>query len=173
MSAGKHWAGITQLRNTVANMYRWTARFVVSVMLVPSVVPVIGPLALARVAPAEGMHCMRRPLAETAAAVAVPAAEPAMHCHHQAAQSTEQSVEHKSVEHIGGPASSEASFRSVDCCCNHDCCRSVTTSEWAQPAGRHSSYVSLLTESAVAALAAARVLSPLIGADSARAPPRG
>jgi hypothetical protein len=142
-------------------MHRWTARFVVLVMLVP----VIGPLALARMAPMEGMHCVRQPLA---AAAATPAAEPAMHCHEGAPRSAEQSEQQSAVS----SASTEASFRSLDCCRNHDCCRSVTTSEWAQAVGRHYSYVRLLIEPAVPALAAARVSSPLIGADSARAPPR-
>jgi hypothetical protein len=158
-------------------MYRWTARFAVLLMLVP----VIGPLALAQVGPAEGMHCMRRPLAVAAGS---PGVEPAMPCHHGATQSAEQSSEQSSEKSseqssqrtkgslAGLSASPEASFRSVDCCRNHDCCRSAATSEWAQPARRHSSYVRLLIEPALSALGAAHVLSPIAGADSARAPPR-
>jgi hypothetical protein len=141
-------------------MYRWTARFVVLAMLVP----IVGPLALARVAPAEGMHCMRRPLADAAATTS---AEPVMHCH----QVSPQGAEKRSEQTAASAASSEALVHSVDSCCNHDCCRSAKTSEWTQPAGRHSSYLGLLIEPVLPALAA-RIASQIVGADSARAPPR-
>jgi len=137
-------------------MHRWTARFLLLLMLVPA----FGPLALAGVAPPEGMHCMRRPVTASPAS-----AERAMHCHHGGPQSATQNV--------ASPASSEASFRSLDCCCQHcDCCRSSKTSEWARPACNHFSFASLLIEPALLASAAPRLSAPLIGADSARAPPR-
>jgi hypothetical protein len=136
-------------------MVRWTARFVLLVMLVP----VFGPMALATVAPQQGMHCMRRPLA-TAPAVA---AEPAMHCHHDAAAAAPQAQS----------AANEVSFRSLDCCCPHcDCCRNSKISEWARPATSHPSLGSLLIEPAPGGFVAARVSAPLIDAGSARAPPR-
>ena len=136
-------------------MWGWTARFLLLVMLVPA----IGPLALARVAPPEAMHCMRRPL-QTAA----PAAEPAMHCHHAAAAAGNAMPQ---------AASSEASFCSLDCCCpNHDCCRGLKTSEWARPASNLLSLVTLLIEPALPAQMAARVSTAITGPDSARAPPR-
>ncbi len=131
-------------------MHRWTAGLLLLVMLVPG----LAPLALAGTAAPEAMHCMRRPLSGTA-----PAAQPAMHCHEAMAQAPPEQ-------------SSEASFRSLDCCCqNHDCCRSVKTSEWAQPASVHFSFVSLLIESALGAPAILRVSVDLTAPDSARAPP--
>jgi hypothetical protein len=151
-------------------MQRWIAKFVVLVMLVPT----FGPLALASLAPMEGMHCMRRPLG------APPGAETAMHCHEgmpsQAERGSErrsdQGLEKSSEQAAASSASSEASFRAPDCCRNHDCCRSVATSERAHLTGLRSSYVSLRVEVILSALAAARISSALIGSDSARAPPR-
>jgi hypothetical protein len=149
-------------------MHRWIAKFVVLVMLVP----MFGPLALARLAPIEGMHCMRRPLGAT---VATPGDEPAMHCHEGVPQGAErnsgQSFE-ESSQAAATPDSSQASFRSPDCCRNHDCCRSAATSGRAHLIGIRSLHVSLRIEVALSALAATRVSSSLIGADSARAPPR-
>jgi len=131
-------------------MHRWTAKFLLLVMLVP----VCGPLALARVAQPETMHCMRHPLQQTAHAV-----EPAMHCHHGMAPS---------------PATEtpEKSFRSLDCCCqNHDCCRGLKTSEWARPASNLLSCVSLLIEPAPVPQLAARFSADFTGQESTRAPP--
>lgn len=150
-------------------MHRWTARFLLLVMLVPA----IGPLALGRVAPPGAMHCMRRPL--LAAAVAS-SAQPAMHCH-QAAQETEAAqngAAQNGALQTSRPASSETSFRSLDCCCcNRDCCcRGLKTSEWARPATNHLSFVSLLIEPAVPTLVTASASAVLTGPDSARAPPR-
>jgi len=142
-------------------MHRWTARFLLLVMLVPAV----GPVALARVASPAPMHCMRGPLA------VAPAAETAMHCHHVASQSVPQTVEPQaSASH----ASQEASFRSIDCCCGQhcDCCRNSKMSEWARAASSHLSFVSLLIEPALPAAMAHRVSTFLAGPDSARAPPR-
>jgi len=71
------------------------------------------------------------------------------------------------------PASSGASFRSLDCCCSHDCCcRILKTSDWAKPAVNHLSFVGLLIEPALSAPITDRVSAVLIGPDSARAPPR-
>ncbi len=149
-------------------MQRWLAKFVVLVMLVPT----FGPLALARLAPVEGVHCMRRPLG---AARALPGAEAAMHCHEvmpsRAERSSGQGSE-PSAQAAPSPASSEASFRSPDCCRNHDCCRSVAKSERAHLTGLCSSHVSLRIEPAASTVAATRISSALVGAHSARAPPR-
>ena len=59
-------------------MYRWTARFVLLVMLAP----ITGPLALASTAPPPMQCCVRRPLTTAP----VPAAESTMPCHHGASQ---------------------------------------------------------------------------------------
>lgn len=146
---------------SLTTMHRWTARFLLLVMLVPAV----GPLGLARVPPPAPMHCMRRPLAAT------PAAEPAMHCHHGASQTAPPTDESQAAP---SPISSEASLRSLDCCCGRhcDCCRNSKASEWARPASNHLSFVGLLIESGPPAAMAPRVPTFLAGPDSARAPPR-
>jgi len=127
------------------------------------IVPAFGPLALAGAAQSSPMHCMRRPLQPS------PAAEPAMHCHHAAAQSAApQSAEPQSSL---APPSSETSLSSPDCCSNHDCCRSLKTSEWARPASAQLSVAGLQIEPAPSAALAVRLSAPLTGPDSARAPP--
>jgi hypothetical protein len=164
-------------------MYRWTARFALLVMLVP----VIGPLALAISRPPEKMQCcIRRPLA----AARVSAAEPEMPCHHRASDSgsndastrspqvSSQFASHAtsqpSTQSATSPsaASSEASFRSLDCCGQRcGCCQSSKTSEWARLASNRLFFISLHIEPAVGESASARVSAPLLDADSARAPP--
>lgn len=125
-------------------MHRWTARFLLLIMLVPA----FGPLALARAAQPEAMHCIRKP------------AQPGMQCHHAMAKSPL-------------PESSENTFRALDGCCpNHDCCRGASTSEWARPAAHQTSDLSLLIEPAPAPQGAATPPTGLSGSDSARAPPR-
>jgi hypothetical protein len=128
-------------------MYRWTAGFLLLVMFVPG----LAPLALARTAASETMHCMRlRPGAV--------AAQPAVHCHH-------------GMEQAAGPESPEVSFRALDCCHNHNCCRSVKTSEWARPACIHFSVLRLLLDSALVVPAIIRGSADVIAPDSPRAPP--
>jgi hypothetical protein len=131
-------------------MHRWTARFLLLVMLVPAV----GPLALARVGAPQAMHCIRQPLRTPLSA------QPGMQCHHGMALTPQ-------------PASPQESFNSLDCCSgNHDCCRGLKTSEWASPASNQLLIISLLIEPALRAQAAAGVSPDLLGRDSARAPPR-
>jgi len=145
-------------------MHRWTARFTLLVMLAPFV----GPPALAGVDPMQGMHCMRRPLADAPAASP---AEPPMHCHHAASQSAEP--ENSRTADSALSAVPEASFRSLDCCCSdHDCCRTVKTSEWARRASDYDSSIGLLIEPAASAPVTAHVSAVFAGPDSARAPPR-
>jgi len=55
---------------------RWTARFLLLVMVAPA----FGPLALARVSQPEAPHCMRRPMSGQSASGK--SAQPAMQCHH-------------------------------------------------------------------------------------------
>ena len=150
---------------SLITMHRWTARFLLLVMLVPA----FGPLALARVGAPAGMHCMRRPLA----AEQDRAAEPAMHCHHSAVQSAGQSAP-QAAESQTSAAAPAASLRSLDCCCGQhcDCCRNSKTSEWARPAATHLSVISVLIEPAPAAHFVTRPATLFTGPDSARAPPR-
>jgi len=145
--------------------------FTAGLLLVAMLVPAFGPLALARLAPPEGMHCMRRPLAVTAA---TPAGEHVMHCHHASSQAgtpREPASQNPAV----ADASLQVSIRSLDCCCGQhcDCCRGAKASEWARPASNHLSFVSLLIEPARRAEIAARVSAVSSDPDSARAPPRG
>jgi hypothetical protein len=129
---------------------RWTAGFLLLVMLAPA----FGPLAVAHAAQPEAMHCMRQ-------SVSVHAAQPAMPCHHAMAQS-------KTPQ----PESSEASFQAVaNCCLKHDCCCRVATLEWAHPAFSLLSFLSLLIEPARASQSTILLSSDISGHDSARAPP--
>lgn len=144
-------AGNPSPRSTVIHMHRWTARFLLLAMLLP----VLGPLALARAVQPEAMHCVRKPLQP-----ATQTNQPAMHCHHAIAQAP-------------APGSPATSFNSLDCCCqNHDCCRGLKTSEWARPASNLLSYVSLPIEPAPAPQFAAQISADPTGQDSTRAPPR-
>jgi hypothetical protein len=136
---------------------RWTARFLLLVMLVPA----FGPLAMARSAQPGAMHCMRQP-------VAVHAAQPAMPCHHAMAQSKPPQSESSQGE------SSEPSFQATnnDNCCQNHCCCGATTSEWAQPVSNLLSFLSLPIEPARPWLSAVLQSSDISRQDSARAPPR-
>ncbi|MGA8301438.1 MAG: hypothetical protein WB817_18290 [Terriglobales bacterium] len=134
-------------------MHRWTARIALLVMLVP----VFGPLAMAGVAPPPMQCCVRRPLTGASAGVA----EPAMPCHHGSARAATAQ----------GADSREHALRSQDCC-GHCCCQNSPTSEWARPASNHPAFANRPAARAFGAPTAARVSSPLISADSARAPPR-
>jgi hypothetical protein len=130
---------------------RWTARFLLLVMLAPA----FGPLALARAAQPEAMQCMRQSVSERSE-------QPAMQCHHAMAQSKPPR-----------PEPSEAAFQAADNCCeNHDCCRGVTTSEWARPASSLFPCSNLLIEPARPSRSAVLQSSDISGDDSARAPPR-
>jgi hypothetical protein len=151
-------------------MHRWTARFLLLVMLVPA----FGSIALARAIPSGPMHCLRRPVRADARAVA--SAEPQMHCHGGAAQARSQSASSQNAESPSAvaPASPPASFRSSDgCCCqNHGCCGSLKTSEWASIAYADLSSIRLLVESAHASPGSILESANLTGFDSARAPPQ-
>ncbi len=145
---------------------RWTARFLLLVMLAPA----FGPLAMAHCAQPQAMHCMRQSMSGHAAsghAASAHAAQPAMPCHHAMARSEPPQPESSPVE------SSETSFQPANngnCCQNHCCC-GATTSEWAQPASTLLSFLSLLIEPARPSPNAALQSSDISGHDSARAPP--
>lgn len=129
-------------------MHRWTAKFLMLVVLVP----IFGPIAMAQCAQPGASHCTRQPMA----------AQPAMPCHHAMAQSKPSQ-----------PETSESFQASNDGNCCHDhCCCGATTSEWAHPASNHLCFVSLLIEPALPLIITARVSAFFAGPDSARAPPR-
>jgi hypothetical protein len=131
---------------------RWTARFLLLVMLAPA----FGPLAMACSAQPATMHCMRQSSSSPAHA-----ALPAMPCHHAMAES-------KGPQ----PESSETSFQADDKCCQNHCCCGATTSEWAQPASNLLSFLSLLVEPAQTSRDSATQSTDIFGYFSARAPPR-
>jgi len=57
-------------------------------------------------------------------------------------------------------------------CCNHDCCRAVTTSQWAHPRGRPAA---IIAENVAARIAESRAGAPateLLASQSTRAPPQ-
>jgi len=130
--------------------FRWTARFLLLVMLAPA----FGPLALARGAQPEATHCMRQPMS-------VQSAQPAMQCHH-------------AMAHAKPPESDslEASFQATANCCQSHCCCGATTSEWARQPSSLLPFVNLLIEHAQTAQRTARFSIDISGYDSARAPPR-
>ncbi|MGA6986212.1 MAG: hypothetical protein WBZ01_09170 [Terriglobales bacterium] len=141
--------------------FRWTARFLLLVMLAPA----YGPLAMACSAQPAAMHCMRQPISgqPMSASTSADAARSAMPCHHAVAQSTATHSE-----------SSETSFQTTtdgNCCPNHCCC-GATTSEWAQPASSLLSFFRLLIEPGHPAQSTVLQSSDVSGHDSARAPPR-
>src|SRR5208282_1624296 len=128
---------------------RWTARFLLLVMLAPA----FGPLAMAQCAQPAAMRCCMRQ--------SVQSAPPAMPCHHAMAQ----------------PSRSESSETSLQAtnngnCCQNHCCCGATTSEWAQPASNLLSGLSLPSEPARPKQGAALYARDIPGDDSARAPPR-
>ncbi|MBZ5616455.1 MAG: hypothetical protein LAO23_20795 [Acidobacteriia bacterium] len=131
---------------------RWTARFLLLVMLAPA----FGPLAMAQCAQPGAMHCMRQPVSERLT-------HPAMPCHHAMAQAEPPQ-----------PESSEAALQASNDgnCCHSHCCCGATTSEWAHPAANLLSFVSLLIEPALPAPGAVLRSSSVLRRDSARAPPR-
>src|SRR5208283_4864324 len=103
---------------------RWTAGFLLLVMLAPA----FGPLAMAQCAQPAAMRCCTRQSAQSA--------PPAMPCHHAMAQPSRSE-------------SSEASFQANNGnCCQSHCCCGATTSEWAQPASSLLSVLNLVVESA-------------------------
>jgi hypothetical protein len=142
--------------------FRWTARFLLLVVLAP----VYGPLAMACSARPAAMHCVRQPISgqPMSASTSAHAAQTAMPCHHGASQSKATQSE-----------SPEISFQDTNdgnCCPNHCCC-GATTSEWAQPASSSVPFLNLLIEPAHLAQNAPLLSSDIYGHDSARAPPRG
>jgi hypothetical protein len=134
--------------------YRWAARFLLLVVLVPS----FGPLTMA---------CAAQTQERLPQPIATPSEQSAMPCHHAMAQAKRQQ-----------PATlvrpSEVSFQSSDSgdCCHDHCCCGATTSEWAQPASNLLSCLHLLVEPAPPLQAAALQSRGIFGIDSARAPPR-
>jgi hypothetical protein len=137
--------------------YRWAARFLLLVMLVPA----FGPMAMPCAALPQAAHCQRQPI--SGRAMSGHTAPPAMHCHHAIAQ-----------PNPAQPENSSSSFRSLngDDCCGHRCCCGATTSEWARPDASLLSFFRLLIEPSLPSPDAVLRSSDISRQDSARAPPR-
>jgi len=135
--------------------FRWTAGFLLLVMLAPA----YEPLAMACAFQPAPTRCCRRK------SISASSAQPAMPCHHAMAMA-EASPESKAE-------SSEPSVaaNNKDCCQNRCCC-GATTSEWAEPASSLLSVLSLLIERARLSYTAEPPATDISGHDSARAPPR-
>ncbi len=95
----------TPLFSFLENMSRWTAKFLLLVLLAG----LLAPLATAVTAPAP--HCVRKPLTTSTHA------EGMAGCHHHAAAT---------------PTQVRLGFVSRQCCTGHECCRSTVRSHWAQ-----------------------------------------
>ena len=144
----------------LSQMFRWTARFLLLVMLAPGFEP-LATASAAQAAQPEAMQCMRHPMSVAGSSHS---AQPAMQCHHAMAQSESEAPQSES---------SETSFQAADNCCqNHNCCCCAGTSEWAQPAFSLLSFVNLQIEPARFGRSGVLQSSNIFGQDSARAPPR-
>jgi hypothetical protein len=146
---------------------RWTARFLLLVMLAPA----FGPMALAHVAKSNPMHCALQRVSPL----------PATPCHHGMAESNAPQPESTSLEsssfesqvESANAESEEASLRAIDNCCqNHDCCCRIATTQRARPASTQLYILSPLIEPARPPQIAALQLKDVSAYDSARAPPR-
>jgi hypothetical protein len=140
----------------MSGAFRWTARFLLLVMLAPA----YEPLAMACAVQQEAMRCCRRK------SLSGGSAQPAMPCHHAMAEAAPR--EASKVE-LSAP--SLAATDGNDCCQNHCCC-GATTSEWAQPSSNLLAVLSLLIEPARLSYNADLPTVDISGNDSARAPPR-
>jgi hypothetical protein len=146
---------------------RWTARFLLIVMLAPA----FGPIAMATSAQPGAMHCMRHPMpSQSTASDHQPQTKMSkMSCHHAMATSTTIPSEGASSE----PDPNEVSLNALNSCCqDHNCCCCAGTAEWAQPASGLLSSISLQIEPAQSLLSLVFPSTLISGLDFARAPPR-
>ena len=152
---------------------RWTARFLLLVMLAPA----YEPLAMACAVQPGATHCLRQSLSGSlsgstpgsmSASVPARGSHPEMPCHHATAQSTQPQPESSQGE------SSETSFQAAsdDNCCKTHCCCGAITSEWAQPASGLRSFLGLPIGPAQPSQGVTPHSIDISGHDSARAPPR-
>lgn len=135
---------------------RWAASVLLPVMLAP----VFGPMAMPCCALPQAMHCMHQ--AVSGATESPHSMQDGMHCHHAMAQSNPPQAE----------SPGDSLQANDDCCGNHHCCCGSTISEWAQPASRPLSFVSVAIEAARSAQIASVLPNDVSRLDSARAPPR-
>jgi hypothetical protein len=146
-------------------MSRWASRFLIAVMLAPS----IGPLAMPCAAMPGGMRGSATALSRSSKTeTAANSAQPVMHCH--------DAMPSMGSEPVGEPESGSASVvgvRSRENCCDSHCCCGAMTSEWATPAANGLRFDSFFVEAAKVAKLSGWESQDPSSPDAARAPPRG
>jgi hypothetical protein len=150
-------------------MNRWASKFLIAVMLAPS----IGPLAMPCAAMPSGMHVPATAQSNSSRAeTAADSAQPMMHCHHAMAGMGSGQAD-KPANVASSESTSAPGVRSGESCCESHCCCGAMTSEWAQPAANSLRFDSLFIESAVVIRNIGWESQDRSGPDAARAPPRG
>src|SRR5215472_4466864 len=96
-------------------MHRLTARFLLLVLIAG----MLTPFATGMPAQTSGAHCNRKPLSQPKPAEKVHA------CHHHAMPAVQ---DHESLN----ASPTDEFLDSKDCCCDHECCRSLARSQSAQ-----------------------------------------
>jgi len=72
--------------------------------------------------------------------------------------------------HGASPEADRRSVRGIGCC-NHDCCRAVTTSQWAHPRQSLASTIAQNVDARIAESRAGTPATELLASQSTRAPP--
>lgn len=134
---------------------RWAASVLLPVMLAP----IFGPMAMPCCALPQAMQCMHQ--AVSGATESPHSMQAGMHCHHAMAQPNPPQAE----------SPGDSLQANDDCCGNHHCCCGSTISEWAQPACRALSFVSLAIGVARSSQNAIRLFDDVSRQYSTRAPP--
>lgn len=134
------------------NMIRWTAKFLLLVLLAGPVAPMAAAYSMApkpsdMAMPAD--HCQRKPMAPPAMAG----------CHHHAAATSAE------------PARNPLAVRSDNCCDGHECCRSMVRTLSANVGPRPSFTVIAQTEDHVPTQPTSFLNHDLVGSHSVRGPP--
>jgi hypothetical protein len=97
-------------------------------------------------------------LAVTAAAAHSCCLRKSAHRCHQPASATAAESDQRSIHGAG--------------CCNHDCCRAVTTAHWADPRPSLAPIVAPKVEGCIAASDSRAAVNELLASQSTRAPPQ-
>ena len=134
------------------NMIRWTAKFLLLVLLVGPFAPMAAGLAMApsAKAPMPADHCVRKPAVAMA---------PMPGCHHHEADTPSE------------PTHTPSAFRSANCCDGHECCRSMVRSLSANIGPHPVSAVVDRAETQVSLPQTAFVSLEFVLSRSVRAPP--
>jgi hypothetical protein len=134
------------------NMIRWTAKFLLLVLLAGPFVPMAAAFSMAPPTQAaiSADHCVRKP---AAAAPSMPG------CHHHAAAAPSE------------PTHTPLAVRSGNCCDGHECCRSMVRSHSANVARRTIFAAVDRAETHVPAAHSSFPDLDLVGSHSVRGPP--